>query len=91
MTLKQKIIGVCFDGIFIDNVVEIDKILDQAFGPAKEANVFFIRSIINNELTYPVYYDLDHKLSKDEFMQIIIVLEELGLEVVSTTCDQGAD
>ena len=89
MTEIQKVIGICFDEIFIDNVVEIDKILDQAVGPAKNANVFFIRAVINNELTYPVFYELDHKLTEKEFMEIIMMLEEIGLKVVASTCDQG--
>ena len=77
--------------ISIDNVCEIDKILDEAIGPDKNANVFWIRSITTNELLFPVYYTLDQKsetLKKDLF-EIIVKLEEIGYKVVSVTSDQG--
>ena len=86
---SEKVIGICFDEIFIDNVVEIDQILDQAIGPAKNANVFWIRSISSNALKYPIFYELDHKLTKKELLEIIVTMEEIGFKVVSITCDQG--
>ena len=77
--------------IFIDNVVEIDRILDQAIGPAKNASVFWIHSISStkNGLKLPVFYELDHKLTTKELLEIIVTLEEIGLKVVSVACDQG--
>ena len=89
MKESEKVIGICFDEIFIDNVVEIDRILDQAIGPAKNANVFWIRSISDNTLKYPIFYELDHNLTKKELLEIIVTMEEIGFKVVSITCDQG--
>ena len=88
---SEKVIGICFDEISIDNVVEIDRILDQAIGPAKNANVFWIRSVSStvNPLKYPVFYQLDHKLTKKDLLEIIVTLEEIGFKVVSVTSDQG--
>ena len=83
---SEKVIGICFDEIFIDNVVEIDRILDQAIGPAKNANVFWIRSISSNALKYPIFYELDHKLTKKELLKIIVTIKEIGFKVVSITC-----
>ena len=89
MKERDKNCGICFDEIFIDNVGEVDKILDQVIGPGKYANVLFVRSY-SGDLKYPVYWDIDAQLSVEELLFIIIQLEdEAGLKIHSSTCDQG--
>ena len=74
---SEKVIGLCFDEISIDNVVEIDQILDEAIGPAKNANVFWIRSITTNELLFPVFYELDQKSETFHFYSEIEILRKI--------------
>ena len=89
MPEREKNCGICFDEIFIDNVGQIDQKLDQVIGPAKYANVLFVRSY-SGDLKYPFFWELDKQLSKEQFMTIIIALEnEVGLKIHSSTCDQG--
>ena len=89
MTEREKNCGICFDEIFIDNVGQIDQKLDQVIGPAKYANVLFVRSY-SGDLKYPFFWQLDDQLSKEQFMTIIIALEDqVGLKIHSSTCDQG--
>ena len=38
---------------------------------------------------YPFFCEFDCKITKDLYMQLICTLEDAGLEVVSSTCDQG--
>ena len=74
MTEREKNCGICYDEIFIDNVGQIDQKLDQVIGPAKYANVLFVRSY-SGDLKYPFFWQLDDQLSKEQFMTIIIAGE----------------
>ena len=89
MNTHEELTAVCYDEINLCERGNWDSKYDLYIPPYKEANIFFSRSIVNKSIKMPVYVLHDSPYTKPKFMEIISVLESLGLKLVSQTCDQG--
>ena len=89
MKPTEEISAVCYDEINLSEKADCDLKYDLYIPPYKEANIFFVRSFTNQLLKMPCYILHDSAYTKPTYMEILRVLENLGLKVVSQTCDQG--
>ena len=89
MNELDKIVGISFDEVHIKKTIDYDNSSDQILGPNSSSNVVLVRGIGGKSFKIPVWYRFGYNLTKDELLTIINKLNDIGLTVVSTTCDMG--
>ena len=85
----EELSAVCYDEINLSEQGSLDMRYDLYIKDAKEANMLFVRSLINPDLKMPFHLQYDSAYSKETFLEIIRTLQALGLKVLIQTCDQG--
>ncbi len=85
----DKIVGISFDEVHIKKTIDYDSSSDQILGPNSSSNVVLVRGIGGKSFKIPVWYRFGYNLTKNELLTIINKLNDIGLTVVSTTCDMG--
>ena len=68
---------------------DIDKKLDRIIGPYNNANTVMVRSF-SGKWMFPVYTAFDIAISVAMLNEVIMSLEQVGLKILTTTCDQGS-
>ena len=57
-------------------------------GPNKQAQVVLVQGLVE-QWQFPFFCDFDRKMTKELYMEFICALQEVGLEIHASTCDQG--
>ena len=103
----EELACLAFDEMHLTEKAEWDRKMDAMLGPNKQANVFMVRSLYGKWKfpVYvdfePTKNPEDPKLPKGSkklpkipkflLLQIIVQLEAIGIKILSTVCDMGAD
>ena len=88
MEERERYSALCFDELSIKNVGNIDRILDMQVGPAKNANVVMIRSLVA-DWKYPIYLMYDSDFLEPDLATVTQAMKEVNLKLKVITCDQG--
>ena len=72
----------------LDSTVCWDPGSDKVYGPHKNMMVIFARGLVY-QWKHPIFYDYDIKLTPEVINNIIKELHNVGLNVVSLTCDNA--
>ena len=86
----QCIASMTFDEVYIDTSVDIDLLCDMAINPDCKAN--FQMAVIRgtaDSWKFPFFAKIDHKFTVADIEHADLTLDQCGVTLVSTTCDQG--
>jgi hypothetical protein len=86
---RSKLCGVLFDEMSLDSRFILDKTVDKVYS-SSHSQVAMVRGICKN-WKQPIYYEYDSPMTKSILLEIIHRLESIGLKVVCTTSDFGAE
>ena len=89
MKQSEELSAICFDEINTSDLGDLDVKYDTFIPPNKLANMLFVRSLINADLKMPVYILNNGAYEKVLLFDVIYVLENVGLKILSQTFDQG--
>ena len=83
---------ICFDELDINKDCDIDRYTDEPINPQckKDAQIMQYRQIAGKE-KLPFFVDIDHAVTPDDVMNSISMFKKAGIEILSVTCDQGAN
>ena len=85
---KLKLGVFCFDEMDIKKKYEYYQKEDRAFGPSKKVQVGMIRGLCS-AWKQPVFFDFDCPMTENLINDIILKIEQIGIEVWALTCDGG--
>ena len=89
MSEKDRIVGLMFDEVHLKQTIEYDKATDSIIGPHTSSNVMLVRGIGGKSWKMPIWWKFGYALTKEEYLNIVSKLTEIGLHVVVSTCDMG--
>ena len=84
----EKIVGITFDEMKLADRAEYDHKIDAALGPNKWVQQVLVKSLVG-DWEVPIWQEFDQAVTKKNLFRIIKKLEEMGLIVLLTVCDQG--
>ena len=85
----QRVVTLMFDEVHVKKAISYNAQLDQIVGPHSAANTAMIRGIFH-DFQMPVWSKFDYpSIPKEEFLALIVNVEELGYHVLVVTCDMG--
>ena len=79
---------ISFDHMGLNDRADLDPKLQKLVGPAKKALVVTVRGLLA-PWKFPIYSALNYHLTKDNIIEIVKWLYNLGLIVLLSVCDQG--
>ena len=83
------IAGLCFDEMGLSSVGQIDFKIEQIVGPNTEAQMFMCRSLCDEwKLPLFVGFDMSPEKLYQIFIEAIVRLTQVEVDVLITTCDQ---
>jgi len=77
-----------FDEMSLDSRIEYDPFEDKVYGPKSSMNVYFVRGLFGR-WKQAIAYEFDDDFSSVKFMNLVEVLEKIGLRVRATVNDLG--
>ena len=86
----QCIASMSFDDVYMDTSMDIDLVLDMPINPDCKPN--FQLSVVRgtaDSWKFPFFAKVDHKFTATDIEYADTTLDNLGVILVSTTCDQG--
>ncbi len=89
MPANDRIVGIMFDEVHLKKTIEYDKATDSIIGPNSSSNVVLVRGIGGKSWKIPIWFKFGFGLTKQEYLNIVGKLTEVGFHVVSSTCDMG--
>lgn len=90
MQIKEKLVSLTFDEIYLSNRIAIDRKMQQVVGPHKTCQCVMVRSLFSN-WKQPVCYYYDQSMTKSILYDIIARLHAVDYIVVAVTSDMGPD
>ncbi len=89
MPANDRIVGIMFDEVHLKKTIDYDKATDSIVGPNSSSNVVLVRGIGGKSWKIPVWFKYGFGLTKQEYLNIIGKLTDIGFHVISSTCDMG--
>lgn len=86
---KTRIATLSFDEMEIKKKFEYFQKNDQVLPPSKKVQVVMLRGLCAN-WKQPVFYNFDCPMTPEILLDIILKVEEAGIQIVAITCDGGA-
>ena len=87
-TSTEYLAGLFFDEVNNTQIGELDLRTDTVIGPHKMGNLVMIQGI-THDWKIPIFLEFDRGLSKDNYQKIVLAVEEIGIHILFTCCDQG--
>ena len=86
----QCIASMSFDEVYINTSTDIDLICDMPINPDCKANfqMAVIRGTADN-WKFPFFAKINHQFTPGDIQHANLALDDAGITLVSTTCDQG--
>ena len=83
--------SICFDELNINRDCDIDRLLDLPINPEckKDAQIMMYRQLAGKE-KLPFFVDVDHAVTPEDLKETFERFRNVGIEILSVTCDQGA-
>ena len=86
----QCIASMTFDEVYIDGSIDIDLLLDMPINPNCKSN--FQLAVVRGtaaDWKFPFFAMINHVFTSGDVLHANAALDECGITLVSTTCDQG--
>ena len=86
----QRIASMSFDEMYTNTNVDIDTLCDMAINPdcKPEVQIAVIRGTADN-WKFPFFQQIGYQFTPDDIKYVALRLYDIGITLVSITCDQG--
>ena len=87
----QCIASMSFDEMYTNESVDIDTLCDMAINPdcKPEVQIACIRGTADS-WKFPFFQDISYQFTPQDIKYAVLRLYDIGITLVSSTCDQGA-